>query len=258
MCVIVYKPSKVSIDFKDIDQMWSKNNDGAGLAYFCRVEGKEDLQVHIEKGFMKLKHLKCRLEELFPNQENSQFALHFRNSTHGGVREEFTHPFTIDKNLDNALGILEENYPNAIMHNGIISGYGSNEISDTADFVVNVLSYVEEDARPKILNLLNSKFLLMQKNTYIFCGVWEDYKGLKVSNKHWSWSPAVTYYPGPEAYRNKKCGFHSAYTNIYDDNIIELDNVKEITINGEVITDPIKVREELEKDTWQRYCDSFD
>ena len=256
MCVIVYKPLKVSLDFKDIDQMWSKNHDGAGIAYYCRVDGKEKLQIAIQKGFMKLKHLKDALHDLFPDMDNSQFALHFRNATHGGVTEELTHPFTIDKNLDNALGVLEETYPNAIMHNGVIRGYGSKDISDTLDFVINMLAYVEEPARPKLLELIPSKFLLMQHETFHFCGDWEDYKGLRVSNTHWNWSPAVTYYP--EGNYNKKSGFHSAYTNIYDDNVIELDNVKEITINGEVITDPIKVREELEKDTWQRYCDSFD
>lgn len=267
MCVIVYKPLKVELDYTDIDQMWSRNNDGAGLAYFVSVEDSPDMLCHVEKGFMKLSHLKNRLSELFEEIGDVQLAIHFRNATCGGVNEELTHPFAIEKDIDDAIAVLEEEYPAVLMHNGVLPKFGNAEISDTLDFVTSILYYVDPIARPRFLEMLNSKFLLMQNNTFHFCGAWEDYKGLKCSNTHWKWTqPTVYYNPGAELYngrkkKNKKCGFQSSYSNMYDDNydqnIIELTDIKEITKDGEVIIDPMKVQEELEKDTWRQFYGDY-
>ena len=236
MCVIVYKPTGQTLDEKDIDLMWSKNNDGAGIAYFATVDNNPKLTVIIEKGFMKLSHLKKRLDELFKDYGDFSLAVHFRNATHGGVTEELTHPFAISKDEDAALGVFDNTFDAALMHNGVIHGFGSETKSDTLEFITTVLAFVEPEARPRFLEMIHGKFLLMQNETFYFCGEWEEHNGLKVSNTHWK--PIQQYSlqcnPMYQGKKNKRTGFQKEEPEIITD-------------------DPYVVRDELERD-WFTYC----
>lgn len=187
MCVIVYKPSNVTIDLEDLEKMWRHNSDGAGMAFFVRNEN-ETLVIHLEKGFMKLSDLKTRIAELQNNYTDFSMAIHLRTATSGGVSSTMTHPFIVDANPEYAQAKTGD-YPCVLMHNGVLTSWGSTLMSDTLDFTINMLSHVDPSVRVRFLNMLySSKFLLMQDSQYYFCGYgWEEYKGLKVSNLNWNW-----------------------------------------------------------------------
>ena len=59
MCIIAAKPAGVNMpDDRILENMWNRNDDGAGFMY--AINGK----VYIEKGFMRYKDLKTRLNQL--------------------------------------------------------------------------------------------------------------------------------------------------------------------------------------------------
>jgi hypothetical protein len=121
MCVIAFKPREVPVDMEVLKHCWDKNDDGAGLMF------AENGVLKIAKGFMKWRsfrrYIKRRGIDTFTDLP---VAFHFRIATHGTVKEQNCHPFTINKNL-------------AMMHNGIIrkvdSMIGKDEdISDSEFF----------------------------------------------------------------------------------------------------------------------------
>ena len=109
------------------------------------------------------------------------------------MNEHQTHPFSIVRNVKQAKiskGKKTQRRINAVLfHNGVIFDYGTDKISDTLDFVVQVLSEVPRlDTRLKILQLAGSKYALMQSGGIHLVGDFFDYKKLKCSNLNWNFS----------------------------------------------------------------------
>lgn len=128
MCVICLIPADKSIDQSEFDSMMSHNPDGFGLMYFDKGNLTSS-KLYIPM-FSKQKQIAWELAQRAmekAQKSGSALALHFRIATHGEVSKANSHPFEIAKGYK-------------LMHNGILSGYGSKEKSDS-------LAYAEKLGR---------------------------------------------------------------------------------------------------------------
>lgn len=121
MCIAILKQKSKIID-KDLLKTCSENNkDGCGFAYV------DDGNIIIKK-FMEFDEF---WKEYSKVQANHTMLIHFRIATHGEVELANCHPFKLNDKM-------------ALIHNGIISGYGSKteNLSDTKDFIDKVIGKI--------------------------------------------------------------------------------------------------------------------
>jgi glutamine amidotransferase len=116
MCIAIYKPEGKIIPYNTLKECYDANPDGAGFMY------AENKVLHIEKGFFSLKDF----YQSYVKHQDKQAVLHFRIKTHGKIDKTNCHPFAIN----NSLGFV---------HNGVISGFGDTDHSDTIGFNNKVL-----------------------------------------------------------------------------------------------------------------------
>lgn len=132
MCIIVAIPRSTPIDSETLYFCWEENPDGAGFSYYSKSLQK----VQVNKGFMRYKNLYKELKNINISVSNEfmefehNLVIHFRWATHGGISKAMTHPFEI-------VGKKKELI--AFHHNGMIPGFGSVAVSDTADFTAKIL-----------------------------------------------------------------------------------------------------------------------
>lgn len=179
MCVIVYKPKNIAISLKTINLMWDSNPDGAGIAVVDAKDG-----THVYKGYRDAESLHADVRTL----QAHNVVLHFRWATHGLINTENCHPFVLSKDIaESNMEAFTTNKP-VLFHNGVISGYGDELISDTADFTTSVLSRLTDTKEViRLLQTTYSKYILVHKNKVQFVGKFEKYKGLQVSNLDFAW-----------------------------------------------------------------------
>lgn len=185
MCIAIYKPKNKTISEETLAECFRSNRDGAGFMY---VEKKE---LKIQKGFFTFQEF----YDAYKEHEDKQCVIHFRIKTHGPVAVENCHPF----NVNNGLGFV---------HNGIITGFGSIDESDTRDFNAKILQPLTAKwgnlalFQPAMKTLLESRigyskliFLDRHGNVDIFNenkGLWED--GVWYSNTSFRpYVPATSY-----------------------------------------------------------------
>ena len=185
MCVIIVKPYGVSLPSDIIRRCWYKNPDGAGIAY------ADENSVQIEKGFMQLKEFENYLSAIDLDEKSA--IIHFRISTSGGINPEMTHPFPLTDSLP-LLKATSIQTPIAIVHNGIIPIYPERGLSDTATYISQILVprykkkpdfYDDENNRLKILDEINSKMVILNKDYFYMIGDFTEYKNLYFSNMFW-------------------------------------------------------------------------
>ena len=111
MCIAIYKPEGKVLSQETLNECYDSNPDGAGFMY------AQDKKLHIEKGFFSYDSF----YKAFKQHEHKQIVLHFRIKTHGKIDTTNCHPFAVN----NAIGFV---------HNGIISGFGDSNHSDTIGF----------------------------------------------------------------------------------------------------------------------------
>ena len=116
MCIAIYKPEGKVIPVETLKECYRANPDGAGFMF------AENKRLHIEKGFFNFDSFYKAYQE----HENKQTVLHFRIKTHGKIDTTNCHPFAVNSSL-------------AFVHNGIISGFGDANHSDTIGFNHGVL-----------------------------------------------------------------------------------------------------------------------
>ena len=116
MCIAIYKPEDKVLSLATLKECYTFNPDGAGFMY------AENKKLHIEKGFFSFQSF----YDAFKKHENKQIVLHFRIKTHGKIDTTNCHPFAVN----NAIGFV---------HNGIISGFGDANHSDTIGFNQSIL-----------------------------------------------------------------------------------------------------------------------
>lgn len=181
MCIAILKPKDKTIS-KETLKTCSKNNpDGMGFA--CLENGK----VHIYK-FMEFDEF---YDEYIKHEQDSTMIIHFRIATHGKVELKNCHPFKLNHRM-------------ALVHNGVISGYGDKELkTDTQDFIEKVIGNItwKEWKNPSFRKLVGnaigySKFAILDVsgNYYIVNeekGVWDD--GVWYSNSTYKPKEVKTY-----------------------------------------------------------------
>ena len=116
MCIAIYKPEGKILSQATLTECYDSNPDGAGFMY------AENKKLHIEKGFFSFQSF----YDAFKKHENKQTVLHFRIKTHGKIDTTNCHQFAVN----NSIGFL---------HNGIISGFGDANHSDTIGFNQSIL-----------------------------------------------------------------------------------------------------------------------
>ena len=193
-----------------IDNMWTHNDDGAGLMY------AEDGMVHIEKGFMEYERFVERLEFLQKKHDFTKLpvVMHFRITTHGGTKPENTHPFPITDSIGK-LRKLKQTVPVGVAHNGIIDITPRKDISDTMEYIASQLAplsravpefYKNKDLMLMISNATESKLaFLTGKGDIYTIGNFVESKGIKYSNYTYSYGGW---------YRNGAFGCYSGFDNL--------------------------------------------
>lgn len=150
MCIAILKPSDKTLD-RDLLQTCADNNpDGCGFAY-------NDGDKVIIKKFMEFNSFWKEYKKV---QENKTMLIHFRIATHGNVELANCHPFKLNNHM-------------ALIHNGVISGYGSRteNLSDTRDFIDKVIGNISYKMwkNPSFIKLVgsaigSSKFVILDNN----------------------------------------------------------------------------------------------
>jgi glutamine amidotransferase len=167
MCIAIYKPQDKKISYETLQQCFKSNPDGAGFMY---ADGK---QLQMQKGFFTFEDF----WKAYKKHEKKQAVIHFRIKTHGSINEENCHPFLIN----NSIGFV---------HNGVISGFGIEDKSDTNHFNEDILKPLVSKwgnlslFQPAIKSLIESRigyskliFLDRHGNYDIFNeskGVWDN------------------------------------------------------------------------------------
>lgn len=190
MCIAILKPKDKKISKEVLQTCFNNNKDGCGFAY-C------------DKGtVMMCKYMKFDdfYNDYIKVENKSNMLIHFRIATHGGVNLLNTHPFKLNNRM-------------ALIHNGVISGYGDKEnISDTRDFIAKVIGNISWKMwkNPSFVELVDraigySKLVILDKSGEYFIvgedkGEWND--GVWFSNTSYKPRTYKTY----TSYSNNKQG----------------------------------------------------
>lgn len=184
MCIAIYKPEGIKIDRKILERCYNANPDGAGFMY------NENKELHMHKGFFSFKDF----YKDYKQHESKQAVIHFRIKTHGPISTDNCHPFMVNKSL-------------GFVHNGVISGFGEGDMSDTRHFNEEIVKPLAAKwgnlslFQPAIKSLIESRigyskliFLDRHGNYDIFNenkGVWDN--GVWYSNSSYKpYEPPVT------------------------------------------------------------------
>ena len=217
-----------------IEIMWNGNSDGAGFMYNSNGE------VVISKGYMTLSAFKTALNLLKKQIDvvNTAIVLHFRIGTQGGNIPENTHPFPItDK--EPLLKKLNHKCSIGMAHNGIITCVQPRtDISDTMEYVEEVLSYLRysdkyfyqnKGIQKLIENTINGSRMcfLNGKGEITYIGNWVEDKttGLMYSNKNYLYDPfCYGYYRSKKKNKVYKGNYESEkYGDYFDSSPYEID-----------------------------------
>jgi predicted glutamine amidotransferase len=184
MCIAILNRTGV-ISAKTFKKCWNSNPDGGGFTYF---DGQKAIIVKEMKSHKLLhaKYLEARAQ--YPD---SDFAIHFRISTHGKINETNCHPFRINKR-------------SAFIHNGMINNMErSPEFSDTYlfnQFVLKTLPqhFAKNEAICELIGAYigHSKLVIIDgQDSYII----NEYLG------HWNagnWYSNDSYKDAPKVVKN--------------------------------------------------------
>lgn len=139
MCIAVLNTAG-KLSKKTIQNCWSANKDGAGIAHV------ENGKVHIFKEMRSVDKLYKYYDALRSRFEGN-IMLHFRIATHGKIDEANCHPFKVNDSM-------------AFIHNGIISqtSKANSNYSDTWHFNEDVVKRLPKGflRNPAITELLSS------------------------------------------------------------------------------------------------------
>ncbi len=142
MCIIISKPQGIKLPRETYEQCFTKNKDGAGIAYV------ENGEMVVDKGFFKFEDV----YECIKEHEEKEMLIHFRICTHGGISIDNCHPFIWkSKNF--------KNFEFCIAHNGQLPWGCTKDKSDTACFIEDVLG-PQLDVDPWFLDRASGRVLL--------------------------------------------------------------------------------------------------
>ena len=126
MCVIIVKKNNFNLTRKELKRNWDGNPDGGGFMFASQGV------LHVIKGLFSFRHF----YKIFRKYENcypkADFVIHMRVATSGKRNHENCHPFYINDNL-------------AFSHNGIFSGLGDKDHSDTYQLNEEIFKKLPDD-----------------------------------------------------------------------------------------------------------------
>ena len=200
MCIIAVKPANKTITRRTLKNCFISNSDGAGIMW------ANENKLWIEKGFFGFRKFYKRFRELELTCPDSDFILHFRIATSGGIRHETCHPFRVHNKL-------------AFVHNGIFSNLGETKMSDTQVFNRDILQKLPPNfldmnkAREEIFDYIVtslSKVVFLDNNgKHIIVneehGIWDE--GIWFSNYGYLPTSHYTTKYTDDAYYNDYCGY---------------------------------------------------
>lgn len=130
MCVICRKAKGVKLPPASVIQaMWDHNPDGAGLMW------REGRKVAYAKGFMEREQFLKMIEDNRSELDDTECAIHFRITTHGGTNQMNCHPFPLDKGTNPHA--LKGRCKRVMMHNGVMPiTPRADKFSDTAEYAM--------------------------------------------------------------------------------------------------------------------------
>ena len=136
MCIGIAIPKGATLPSREeLLRCFNANRHGAG---FCYATG-EDGKVHAHKGLMTFEDFYKTLIDKFPI--GAAGLIHFRlgtsgkKSADGSHHPECTHPFPVTNHYA-SLFLLDYSFEGpCLIHNGVITGYGHGDMSDTQEFV---------------------------------------------------------------------------------------------------------------------------
>jgi predicted glutamine amidotransferase len=115
MCIAILNTKKAGrLPKSQIQNSWDNNDMGAGILWH------EDNKINVFKSYDYDEYI-VKYNELRDNHKVGNIVLHFRIATSGYNGEHNLHPFLVNDNL-------------GFVHNGVISGLGNKEFSDTYEF----------------------------------------------------------------------------------------------------------------------------
>lgn len=190
MCIIIAKDKIGRLPKDDeLQQAFDYNDDGAGFMYV------DNGKVVIDKGYMTydafIKHYHKLLKK-YDNFKNKSLVIHCRIGTSGKNNKGNTHPYPITNN-ERLLKTRHLRQDIAIVHNGIIRGYGTaTGLNDTQEYISKFLYplyehykdfYKNKDMLYQIELATGSKFAILDNtDTIYYIGEFIDDNGLNFSN----------------------------------------------------------------------------
>lgn len=123
MCQIIYLPKGKPLDVDKARDSLASNPHGIGMA---RIDKAKNCVRYTKGTDIAFNEVIAYCAE----HKAEDRAIHFRFATHGRKDNQNCHPFVEREAI--------------IMHNGIISGFGNDAKSDTAEFVERILSAMPE------------------------------------------------------------------------------------------------------------------
>lgn len=245
MCIIVFKPRKVSFPSREIlENCFLNNDDGAGYMYAYNN------RVFIRKGFMNFEDFWKNLnEDRKKVGDKNAFVMHFRITTQGGVKKHLCHPYPLSKDM-NKLKWLRLNCEIGVAHNGIISltsdsgtyTYDSSkktyikstkelDHNDTMKFITDYLSliikdkdfYKDKDTLELIAKLCQSKLAILDGTGHceLIGNGWVKNDGCYFSNS--SFQKSVFIGSGWGSYYNNTGDMFDEWEYYYNDSTKEYD-----------------------------------
>jgi hypothetical protein len=177
MCIAILN-NGTPVTKKHLKNSWDSNFDGAGLMW------AQDGKMHTYKRPNKFKE--ADFEEFYATYQrvlsqrdaDTPVGIHFRIATHGKT-SKFLHPFPVSENV-------------YLMHNGVLSGLGTQDYSDTAK-LADLLSKLPAEMTKSVDALLSNDFVYTAlasmcgaSNKLIFMDNTGDFEIIGVKLGHWT------------------------------------------------------------------------
>lgn len=182
MCLIAVHDAASPLLDSEVEDIFYANQDGMGAmwAHAGQIHIHKCLPTSAEEAIEEYK----RINEYVGS---GTIVWHWRYATHGATNLEMCHPFRMRKDA-------------AVVHNGVIAGYGNKSQSDTADFVKQHLAkrkdsdivweLIEHKTRGSRLCFLTATPDGGAEIRYL--GSWEQHGNAFVSNMSWKSWPKST------------------------------------------------------------------
>ena len=181
MCIAILNNGK-KLTRKELSNCWVSNDDGAGMLYIDNGKLAVFKQPNHD-GF----NVAGRDFDNFVNEydrvytmskaSNNPVLIHFRIATHG-LDPAYLHPFLVSDNV-------------GLIHNGIIYGYGTRDVSDTAEFAQELATLPKSmtaDVKFLDIDFISNSILdkLEASNKVVFMDNTGDYRIFNAQLGHWS------------------------------------------------------------------------